>query len=124
MRHPCHTGPRVPSLEVRESKLSVWVSRARGSMKGAQKGGSQSGGDIGFPFWASWQSRLAKMATRICSSRAHWMGLTRTAGGRIGSGVEGLFKSNARPESREISKATFDHLETNLWGCISIKRES
>ncbi len=30
-----------------------------------------------------------RVATRICSSRALWMGLTRTAGGRIGSEVEG-----------------------------------
>ncbi len=27
---------------------------------GAQKGGSQGGGDIGFPFWASLRSRLAE----------------------------------------------------------------
>ncbi len=29
------------------------------------------------------------VATRICSSKAHWMGLTRMARGRMGSGVEG-----------------------------------
>ncbi len=29
-------------------------------MKGAQKGGSQGGGNIGLPFWASQRSRLAE----------------------------------------------------------------
>ncbi len=57
---PGHTGPPVASLEERESTLAAWVSRARGSMKGAQQGRSQGGGDIGFPFWASRWSRLAK----------------------------------------------------------------
>ncbi len=33
-------------------------------------------------------------------------------------------QSNARPESREIRKATFERSDTNCWGCISIKRES
>ncbi len=38
-----HPGPSVPSLEERESTLAVWVSRARGSVNRAQKGGSQGG---------------------------------------------------------------------------------
>ncbi len=31
---------------------------------------------------------------------------------------------NAHPKSRKIRKATFEHSDTNCWGCICIKRES
>ncbi len=36
------------------------MSRARGSMNGAQKGGSQAGVHMRLPFWASQLSRLAE----------------------------------------------------------------
>ncbi len=55
---PGHTGLPVQSLEERESMLAAWVSRARGSMQGAQKGSPQGGGHVGFALWASKPSRF------------------------------------------------------------------
>ncbi len=51
----------------------------RGSMQGAQKGNPQGVGHVGFALWASQRSGFGDEAMRIGSSRAHRMGLTRTA---------------------------------------------
>ncbi len=54
--NPGKTGPPVPSLDERESTLAAWVSRAQGSMKGAQECRFQGDEHVGLTFWAFQQS--------------------------------------------------------------------
>ncbi len=75
------------------STMAAWVSRTQGSMQGAQKGNPQGGRHLGFSLWAAQRSGFVMEAMRIRSSRAYRMGLTRTAGGSIGSGEEGLSRA-------------------------------
>ncbi len=76
------------------------------SMQGAQKGILKEVGEWILPSGATSGAGSVMEAMRICSSRAHRMGLTRTAGGRMGSVMEAMRICSSRAHRMGLTRTS------------------